>query len=406
VSNASTAHVFGNVDPARLHTRVRPLGNDLSDAFRRLFEAIPGAPHRPTLLARQLGLSRVTVSKLLNAIARPNPYEVLEQVPGPESLRALTRAASGLGVAARHVDEANRVIDSFASLIRHDFGTRSAFNAAITPQRPESKRRFENANRYQVYMGMRQILGVEADTWLMCMLFAPVPGSDDLITVTTIHGALGMRRLRPDVGVYFTFGPPPQLASEPPDISRSPIGLQEFYTHDPAPFETHMAGGQLIHRLAHDRLGRRATVDMLAVCQDARGSRRYATPDRPRGGLAMFPEVPVKTLICDALLYDGVFPGAQPELLVYNPRSRGPANPDDRLRDIDRIEAPEHIQALGKADDRFIVPEVPKYDEMITQVCSQIRHNPSRFRVFRLRMVYPVCGFQVVMAFGKPPKPR
>ncbi|HVP11585.1 MAG TPA: hypothetical protein VMV94_10405 [Phycisphaerae bacterium] len=254
-------------------------------------------------------------------------------------------------------------------------------------------------------MGMRQILGVEADTWLMSMFSAPIPDQDDLLAVT-IHGALGMRRLRPDVNVFFTFGPPPQLASGPVDISRSPVGLQEFYIHDPAPFETQLVGGQLIHRFAHDRLGRRATVDLLAVCQAARGSSRYATPDRPRGGLAMFPEVPVKTLIIDALVYDDVFPGVQPELVVYNPKSRRPANPNDPLRDIDRVSVPERIKSLGKAKDRFVIAEVPRYEEMISRVCGQIGHSPARFRVFRLRMVYPVYGFQVVVAFMKPPKPQ
>jgi hypothetical protein len=356
-------------------------------------------------LARQLGLSRVTVGRLLIAIAKSNPYEALEQVPGPESLRAIARAAAGLGVDARLVSEAIAAADGFAALIRQEFGTRGAFNAAISTQRPELMRRFEHASRYQVHMGMRQILGVAADTWLTCMLFAPSSDDPDWLSVTAIHGALAMRRLRPDVNVYFTAGPPPQLASRPSDLARIAIDLRQFCTHEPARLETHEAGGQLVYRLAHDRLGRRATVDMLGVDHNPRGSPRYATPQRPRGGLVVFPDVPVKTLICDALLHDDVFPGATPELIVYNPGARGPANPADRRRDIDRIEVPESIHALGKLSERFAVLEVPRYEGMLARVCAEIGQDLASFRTFRLRMAYPVHGFQIVMAFDAPPKP-
>lgn len=396
----------GSADPDRLTARVGPVGRALSDALRRLLDALPGAPHRPSQLARQLGLSRVTLGRVRNAIACTSPTEVLEQVPGPESLRALARAAANVGVAPACVAAAHAAIDAFAELIRRDFGTRGAFNAAITPERPASKRRFEHASRYQVYMGMRQILGVEADTWLTCMLFTPAPDSDEYLSVTTLHGAVGMRRLRPDVHVYFTFGPPAQVACGARDVSRSAIDLREFYAHTPAPLETHEAGGQLVHRLAHDRIGRQATVDMLAVGHHAHGSRRYATPERPRAGVVVFPDVPVKLLVCDALVHADVFPSAQPELIVYNPGSRGPTNPTDARRDIDRVPVPEQIEARGAVvDDSFDVDEIPNYRAMVAHVCRHIGHDPTRFRVFRLRMVYPIYNFQVVLAFDPPRRP-
>jgi hypothetical protein len=405
VLNANKSQMMGNVDADGLQARIDALGREMSGAFQRLFDAIPGAPHRPTALAQRTGLSRVTISRLLNAIARPAPNEVLEQVPGPESLRALVRAAAGLGVTDPLIDETNRVIDTFAGLIRRDFGTRSAFNAAITPQHPELKTRFTNASRYQVYMGMRQILGVEADTWLTCMFFAPGQVDPDALAVTTIHGALGMRRLRPDANVYFTFGPPGQAAGANPPIAPVTVDLREFCANDPAPLESRIAAGQVVHRLTHDRLGRLSTVDMLAVSHNAKGSRRYGTPERPRGGVVVFPDVPVKTLICDAIIHDDVFPGSHPELIVYNPGAHGPANPCDPSRDIDRVEVVERIETLGKNEDRFKIAEVPHYAGMVDRVCREIGHAPSNFSAFRLRMAYPVHGFQFVMAFDAPPKP-
>lgn len=389
-------------DPELLLERIKPIGSDLAHAFHGVLASLPGSDRTPTSLSRQLGLSRVIIGKLLNGIDRSNEFEVLERVPGPESLRSLVHAASELGSPAHVIEEAHQVIDRFARLIREDFGTRGALNAAISPHLPELHVRFEHTSRYQVYKGMRQILGVEADTWLTAMFFVPSKIDDQALSVTTIHGPLGMRRLRQDVNVYFTFGQPQKPAPHAPGVSAPPIDLSEYYTREPAQLESDVAGGQLVHRLSHDNLGRHSAVDMVAVSHDPKGSRRYASSERPRGGIVVFPDVPVKTLVCDAIVHHEVFPHAIPELILYNPGSRGPANPADRKRDIDRVEVPDQIQALGSGLEVFTLPEIPNYAKMVDRVCAHIGHEPSEFRVFRLHMAYPVHGFQIVMAFDAP----
>lgn len=387
-----------------LSERLRALGLELSRTLRRVLEEIPGQPHMPTPLARRLLMSRVIVSKLLNALVRNDPFEVLEQLPGPESLRVLLHGARQLGVAGA-ADEADRVVERFAAVIRDDFGTRGALNAAISSSRPGLQLRFEHASRYQVFKGMRQILGVEADVWLTSMMFAPSRSDASMVEVTTIHGALGLRRLRPGVGVYFTFGAPRAASGDAKELSETPVDLSEFCVHEPALLETSVSGGQLVHRLTHDRLGRHALVDMLAVSHNGRGSRRYASAERPRGGLVVYPDVPVKTLICDALVHESIFPSSTPELFVFNPGARGPANPNDRSRDIDRIDVPERIEAMGVASDRFAIADVPNYHAMVERVCGTHGRESSQFRLFRLRMAYPVHGFQFVMAFDAPAAP-
>ena len=405
MNNVGQTNHAGSVEPIALETQVAQLAGDLATSFRRVFENIPGAPHKPSALSRTLGISRVTISKLRTAITVDDPAEMLRHIPGPESLRAIARAAEDAGVDPHVASKALASVDAFAKMIRQEFGTRSAFNAAITPVNQSSGARLELANRYQVSMGMRQILGVEADTWLTSMIFSPCPEDPGMLSVTTIHGAIGMRRLRPDADVYFTFGPPHARSIDAFDPSPFPVDLREFCTHEPAPLESSVLAGQLVHRLAHDKLGRKATVDMLAVSHNARGSRRYATPERPRGGLIVFPDVPVKTLICDALLHEDAFPNASPNLMVYNPGGRGPANPADPLRDIDKVDIPERIEHLSQSPSRFTLPEVPRYIDMLDRVGQRIDIDPRRLRVFRLRMAYPVHGFQIVMAFDAPQKP-
>jgi hypothetical protein len=398
----SETRTESGLEVSALDVHASAVGQELARAMRKLLGEIPGTPHKPTALARLLGIHRVIASQLISALASDDPYEVLQRVPGPESLRTVAAGAGALGVASDTVAGAGAAIERFGTLIRQEFGTRGALNAAISPQSAAMNQRFEQSSRYHVFKGMRQIVGVDAQTWITSMLFVPAPGEDDIISVTTIQGALGMRRLRPDAKAYFTFGPPYHAAGDTPDLSKSAVGLQDFYTHTPARLETQILGEQMVHRLADERLGKRAVADMLAVSHNARGSRRYASEGRRFGGVVVFTDIPCKTLVCDAILHDSVFPGVVPEFRVYKPGTRGPANPNDPTRAIDLIEFPERIEALGKNEDRFRLSEVPNYQGMITRVCGQIGAPAGAMRVFRVKIVYPVPGFQYVLAFEAP----
>jgi hypothetical protein len=350
-------------------------------------------------------MNRVIASKLLNALSREDVNEMLQQVPGPESLRGMTRAAANLGVPATVTETANRAIESFARLIRDDFGTRGALHAAISPQGAQVRQKVELASRYQIFQGIRELLGVEADACLTCMIFAPSKDDSEAVSNTSIHGAIGMRRLRPDINLHLNFGPPKRAPEDKRQLSKAPVDLSDLYMHDAAPIETRVAGGQLVHRLLQENVGRHASMDMLLVDHDTRGSRRYATPERPKGGGVTFADPPSRMMIFDVLLHDDVFPDSDPELLVYNPGSQGPASPMDRSRDIDRVSVPERVESLGKTGGRFEVPEVPRYGEMIERVCATYALKPGSLRLFRLRMAYPVHCFQFVMAFSAPSKP-
>lgn len=377
----------------------------LSNALKTVAESLPGSNLSPTALSQQLGLSRVTLSKLLSALALAEPSEMLERIPGPESLREFVRASAGQGVNAATIDAAHHAIDVFDQLIDH-FGTRAALHAAIGASTATLRSRVEVSARGDVFKGMRQVLGIEANTWLTSMMFVPSATDADVISVTTIHGALGLRRLRPETPVFFTFGPPYHQPGVEPDLSQSPVSLHELYTNEPAQLETKMNGKQLFHRFLSERVDKHALYDMLAVSHSARGSRKYGTPESRKRGVSLFVDTPVRMLVCDALIHRDLFPGVDPELIVYNCASRGPANPNDPLRDIDRVTFSESPVRVPHDATRFDVEEVPNYEQMIRRVCAQTRNNPDDFRIYRLRMAYPIPTFQIVVAFAAPDAPH
>lgn len=385
--------------------QVGPIGLELRSAWRRLIGEIPGSPHSPTVLSRQMQVNRVIVSKLVNALARENVFAFLQQVPGPESLRTLASAAEGLGASREAMEHAREATERFGQLIRREFGSRGSLHAAIAPKGAELRRRVEHSSRYNVFLGMREIRGVEADASVTGMVFAPSAPDGEMLAVTSIQGVVGMRRLRTDVEVYFTSGPPSQWPERAGGLVGGAVEIADLLENEAASLDTREVNGQLVHRLAHSRIGKDEVVDMLSVSHAARGARRYATPERPRGGAVTFPDVPVRAMVFDVLLHADVFPGAEPELLVYNPGPRGPANPADRMRDIDLVQVPERIERVDSKATRWQVPEVERYEAILRRVCAAAGVDADATRHYRLRMQYPVSGFQYLMAFAAPARP-
>jgi len=381
------------------------VAKDLQASLGAFLDSIPGVDRRPSALARAVGVNRVIASRLLNALKRDSPLEVLQGLPGPESLRSIVLGArENRAVPPEPADRADASIAQFASLIRECFGTRGALDAAISGDSDAGRKRFEESARYEVFNGMRRVLGVEGETWLNTMIFAPSP-DPEAVSVTTLHGVLGLRRLRPDTPVRFSLGAPYSGKDTTADGRfASRIDLEEYCVNQPAALVTEERGGLLVHRLASRDVGKDTAMDMLAVAHEASGARRYASPDRRLGGAAIFPDIPVRTLIADVFVHDEIFPDALPELVVYNTGVRGPANPNDPSRDIDRVSATERIEALDRPIDELEVAGVTDYAAMLGRIFEDVWEQTDGYRLFRLRVPYPVLGFQYVVAFEAPEK--
>lgn len=378
----------------------------LSTSLTAVLESVADKPVNVSALGRQLGLNRVTVSKLLGALAAESPDELLAGIPGPESLRAAVQAAAQLGVPHHLTHDALGAIDAFASMIRDQYGTRAALVASLGADSPRLSERVATNSRADVFSGMRRVIGVEAALWLNAMFFVPSATDDTVVETTTLHGAFGLRRLRPDTPVYFVFGTPfVEPGRDGSNLTTNPMQLQEFYTNEPAVLESTMLGQQLCHRLVHDSLGKDAVADMLTVSRDSKGSKRYSAPNSPLRGMSLVMDIPVRSLVFDVILHESLYPGSDAELFVYRPSARGPSNPNDPGSERDRIPTPERVQPQPVGIEAFNLPEVPRYAKMIRRICDAIGRPIEEFRVHRLTTAYPLTGFQYTMAFRAPPPP-
>ena len=381
---------------------------ELASSLRRLFAEIPDVRRRPSALATHLGVSRVLISRTLGAIALPNPLDMLQRVPGPETLRGIVEAAVTKGAPQTTADAAIDAIEQFSRIIRDSFGTRAALNAAICANQPDMQRRLELDSRYRVFKGMRELRGVEAATWLSTTFVAPNHDNPAMLSATVLQGFIALRRLRNDVPVNFAFdsiGAVANAHTNAVDVPASTLLLEDLYTHKPAVLDVDTMGGKMMYRLRQSGLGKHALTDMLAMVRVPEWRSRFARPDRPLVGPFAQPTAPVKLLVFDLLAPAGTFTEESPLLSVYAPSMRGAANPNDAWRDIDRASVPETVEIYKPGEQSFEMPEIPNYRHMLTRVAGEMRLDLDALQLYRVRMAYPVFGFQFVISLQLPPSP-
>ncbi|MCR9075494.1 MAG: hypothetical protein NXI07_05590, partial [bacterium] len=367
----------------------------------RVLSNIDGCSMRPTDIARKLDVSRVMVSRLINAIKKPDPIETLTRIPGPETLRSIVRAASNAGVSIADAEIALRLVDSFDVLIRDQYGTRTAMNAALSGANEQTLEKFEQSSRYQVFKGMSQIVGAQSSLWVTCMMMTQNAENEAGIDISTIHGTSGLRRLRPDTPIRFVYGIPPEYTDRRQSPQRKDFDITSFMVHEPAPLEVEEENGQIINNFNPAIGGKDALYDMFSEVYIPNGSNRFATNGRTMRGTTVVPDIPVVTLVSDVVLCDGIFEGIDPQLFVYNTMPRGGADIEDPKRDIDRVPASEElirVQDLSELE----VSDFPKYVDMVRYLCEKNCRPFDSIRVYRLRVQYPVFGFQYTIAFKVP----
>lgn len=395
--SASSGHT---ADEAISHART--LGTELAHALIQVLRPHPDRSPRPTSLAAQLGVSRVLISRTLNAIKESDPLETLHRLPGPESLRVIVEAAHQAGASNDASSRALAAVDQFGALIRDRFSTRSAFHAAICNNQPQMQRRIALDSRQRVFKGMRELCGVAAECWLSTTIVVPDVKDPSKLNAMMLQGFIGLRKLRLDVPVAFSFEAMGAIArnpSEATDIPTHALHLEDLYSHSPAMFTIEAVNGQKVYRLQQDRIGKESASDMLALISAHHWRSRFQNPDRPLTGAFAQPPSPVKMLLFDVLLAKGICSEASPQLFVYPPSTQGSANVNDRNRDIDRVSVPERVERLTSERDRLDVEEIPNYRRMLERVTMPLSCDLDTLEVHRVRIAYPPFGFQFVSTF-------
>jgi hypothetical protein len=401
--------------PARvleLQDRISRVGRNLANAIRGVVDSVPGGPHRPQELARTLGINKDLSSRALSACRKQDPFAAAHLMPGPEPLRRLLRAAARRGVDPSVIKDAEEAVRQFDLLIRTDAGDRAGLDAIIGAWLPDARQRFELTAKQAMFKGAASLKGLFTETALVTFMAYPSSGAEDEWCDTALlAGLLGLRRLRPGATVQYSSvlhereHTRATLNGERVGVDREPL-LREFCQPASVEIRTRMEGDRVHYTVADNGVGPRSAVDLWLAEFYARNHPRWRRPSAgPRRFFYATVEQPARTLIFDMLVHEEVWPGCEPELVIYDTTVNGVADVNDPTRNVDRLDLAESIQPLGRSLSGYRASEVPNYLDLLRHVCKKMNWDDSRFRAYRCRIHYPFYGSQVCMVFDPPPAP-
>ncbi len=390
-----------------LEVRIHRTGEELLAALRGVLDAIPGSPRGPQALATRLGIDKVLASRILAAVRSADPLFVVHRAPGPEPLRRTVSAIAREGVDAALVLRAERAVDDFERLIRDEIGDRQSLEAIVSAWVPEARREFELRRKQSAFKALSHLRGAMVNALTATVFLAPSADDPERLDVVWVNGLIGLLRLRPSAAVKLAtrrFGPEPRQR-QPLTLDREPIErlshvLGEFSSSPLPPFEVVRAGDTVHYVLGGEGYGPRSAVDLVMAEVNLSEMRRTVPAGSGRKGY-VFAEVsiPAAVMQLDAFVHEGVYPGATPSIRVYDTAFEGVADANDRARDIDALDVAETVESLGTGLSGCRSADVPRYTDLLRQVCARMRWSPESFRGYRCRVEYPLYGTQVTMLF-------
>ncbi len=388
-----------------IEKRIDRVMRKLSNSLNVVLDSLPGAPHRPQELARTLRLNKTLSSRLTKAARTPDPWASAQSIPGPQGLRMFLKAAARQGADRDAIADAEEAVRKFDQLIRRDVGDRAAFDAMVSDGLVHTPNKFEMYNKQAMFKSIANLKGVKVDVGLRTYMVHP--GDDPLHhDYAMILGLLGLRRLRPRATVQVSNVHVSQssradtrltLDGEPAE-SIDGLLLKQYCSPLRSKLVVRHVGTSMHYILGGEELGPNSAVDVVLGEFNRAFFKKKPKARRKAGGTAEI-EQPTKTLIFDMLIHKDVWPGCDPELSIYDMIVRGPADPNDEARALDRLDLNESIQSLGENARRFRIPEVPSYIDILQYVCDRLKWNYLDFRGYRCRIHYPVYGSQICVLF-------
>ena len=395
---------------AALRRRAEETGDGLRNAVEALLSELAGRGMRDQrAIQNALSLSQSAISRLVSSVRSGDSLATLSSIPGPEALRQMVKGATSSGVDRACVERLEQAVSGLESFLDSAVGDRGTLEAVLSDWVHESRSTFELRHKAAAFKAMSALRGVRADMTLNCGIVHPSAGSTDVYDCIGIDALLGCRRMRPN-GLLRMFGSnlaPEGAGSRVTNLAGAPITampdmLLPAFSTIPVEHIVTTHHGQFIETTVRELpLGNGADRGGDLVCaQMYRGLQRARRGNGPpSSGIGGQAEPPSEYFLVDTLLHEDVWPGARPELRVYDTVVRGITHPDDPSRQGDRLDLIESMQVLGVGPDAFRIPEFPRYGELVRSVCAAAGWDASKLRGFRCRVRYPIYGSQIGLAF-------
>jgi hypothetical protein len=345
----------------------------------------------PTLLARRLGIDTKLGWKIANLVTREDLFEAGQYVPGRQAFDVFLTAAEREGAPASLLEAVRSGGKSFLLLVKTHGGNRTAFDMLLAGQTREGRLRIDLEFRRQAFDANSYLLGVQAA--LQYKLFVLFPSREDPLRydAAIVNAFVELRRLRSEVPwrMKRTYSVDDEGVVDF-DAKRESLDdlLRPFGNVDRTALDFSMdPDGQEVLRLAPGPVGRTASRTLLLGEVLRAVEPRYRHERHRNNALHMQVQTPVESLAFEVICHRELFPAQSPRVSLFSQLFAG-----QRLRrphPSDRLELLEELEEIADASSFQAIAELPRHEELLTELFAALKLSRQDFRSWRLRMRHP-----------------
>ena len=385
----------------------------VQDAFTELVAAVPGLTSRPAEIQRALGLHKTLAWKLAKIVDASDRLTVYRRLPGDGAITKILEAAARVGVERGRLDAVRSSVQDLERFVERHAGHRETLEIMLAGA-SRGRNDAELSFRKDGFRATSHIWGVQARTMTRSVIIWP-SDEPDMLDAAIVFGVVDLLRLRPDR---------PWVVNRwrPTDDDGAPIAIQ------PTPIDTESEGGAPLLRefcsdpnlnvrrsMAPDRtledevaagqVGTRGSITLHSAevlrnvmpRYSVEGSRMYAQNLELR--------TPCRTVVFDHLVHRDLFGRVAPRFKVFGELAGRPLYVTLRSG-MDRLDVFERVEYLGSGPSVLRTPDVPRYDQMIQQVCGRLGWDPEMLDAYRVRMEYPYVPITMTYDYPLPERER
>jgi len=383
------------------------VSQQLRGALAAAFAQCQVAPLRPQHIARVLGLDKSLAWKLANLSNFTHAAEAVRFLPGASGLEIALKALEKAGARAEQLDAIRSAWAAFRRLEKSHAGDRATLEVMAEGITSDPGRDAAVRARKQAFQGTSGIWGVQCATRLACYALAPSTSDPNRVDVGLIGGLIGLRRLRPEIGVPLFMlqsyrdndAPPPQFELVDPKSPHPDLALiSEFCSPTLPDLVANERQGGVRVELAPGPVGTTAQLTIVF----GRLSRGFGTIHATQpGDVGEHPTrnfIPAELLLCDLYAHRELTFAHHPRAVLYSRLAGGPDYPWSG-RDCDQLPVRERVIPIGDYPPTVVHPAIPNYPAMVERLFATGGWSLHDFRGFRFVLRYPPVPTILVLRY-------
>lgn len=413
-----------------------------------------------TQIAEGMGIERTLAWKLSRIGSAPDPYAVVQHLPGDRAMGRVWEMALQRGVSHELVGQGREALSRFRKLEAHT-DDRASLSLLVGGQAMRGRQELDSAQRRAAYRASSYLLGASAHVMYDATFVARSSKHAGFLDLVTLRGLLGLSRMRADIPWPIAR----QLTSVVHDGQVAQIG--EALLPD-SPAENHTCGSTdvdahaaidgaparaagfgrvpIMRRFSsanlpglirepsldgYERfslpscgLGKHGEVDVMIGERYRAVARCVAQPGEPNHAVAVYVRTPCRHAVIEQFVHDDAIPSTRLQRHSQQSSGRSSAAPyadlemtveagslqfgEPSLADIQygrglRVPLFERVENLGKASLAAPPRHVPRHGELSVLGASSLGFDLSEFTLFRVTLEYPPQPTVIVL---KTPLPR